>query len=191
MAPFRSALPPASLPKAFLAPASLALALLLPAAQALELRGSTYFAKPPWKATLTSYATNVAEPLPRHYISVDLDPAAGASLAALTVLQIRGADQDFSYDPRRTRAFLGRPRREGAAVPVQAAYEERNRRFTVRFPQPVPPGSTITVELRPWRNPQVADTYLFEVTALPAGPNPVASPVGVATLRIYDAFPFW
>lgn len=181
MAPFHPALPAAAL----------ALALALPTVQALELRGSTYFTKPPWKATLTSYATNVAEPMPRHYLSLELDPAAGAALGGLTVVQIRGADQDFSYDPRRTRAFLGRPRREGAAVPVQAGYEERSRRFVIRFPQPVPPGSTITVEMRPWRNPQVADTYLFEVTALPDGPNPVASPVGVATLRIYDAFPFW
>ena len=175
---------------------SLAVALqpvapLLPAARALELRGATYFTRAPWKASLISYSTNVAEPLPRHYLSLDLDPAAGASLAGLTIEQTRGADGDFRYDPRRIRAFLGRPRREGPPVPVEAVLEEPGRRLVIRFPEPVPPGQAITVELRPWRNPQVADTYLFQVTALPAGPNPVASPVGVATLRIYDAFPFW
>jgi hypothetical protein len=36
----------------------------------------------------------------------------------------------------------------------------------------------------------VADTYLFQVLAWPAGPDPVASPVGVGTLRIYDPTPW-
>jgi hypothetical protein len=72
-------------------------------------------------------------------------------------------------------------------VAVAAVFDQRERKFTIDFPQPVEPGSTVTVAVRPWSNPSVADTYLFQVTALPAGPNPVASPVGLGTLRIYEA----
>jgi hypothetical protein len=75
-------------------------------------------------------------------------------------------------------------------VPVQAGFDERARRFSLTFPEPVAPGRTLTVVLKPWRNPGSADTYLFQVIAYPAGPSPVASPVGVATLRIYDRFPW-
>lgn len=67
-----------------------------------------------------------------------------------------------------------------------ASFEPAARRFTLQFPEPVPPGATVTVSLRPWFNPVQADTYLFQVTAIPAGPGPVASPVGVGTLRIYQ-----
>ena len=42
---------------------------------------------------------------------------------------------------------------------------------------------------KPWANPVSADTYLFQVTALPAGPDPVPAPLGFGTLRIYQ--PDW
>lgn len=159
-------------------------------AKALELRGSTYFVRAPVKAEMLSYSTTVWESLPDHYITVVLPEGADARLGGLSVEQIRGSDFSFPYDVRATRAFYGRPRHEEAAVPVQAVFDEGSRRFQLTFPEPVSPGRTLTVVLRPWRNPGVADTYLFQVTAYPAGPSPVASPVGVATLRIYDRFPW-
>ncbi len=160
---------------------------ILPAAQALELRGSTYFTRPPWKVDLVSYFTTVWDRQPEYYFTITLAPDAGASLAQLQIQQIRGADWQFPYRVESTRAFLGRPRREGPPVAVAAVFDQRERKFTIDFPQPVEPGSTVTVAVRPWSNPSVADTYLFQVTALPAGPNPVASPVGLGTLRIYEA----
>jgi hypothetical protein len=47
-------------------------------------------------------------------------------------------------------------------------------------------GNTVTVSVVPWTNPMQSDTYLFQVVAYPAGPEPLGSPVGVATLRIYE-----
>lgn len=162
--------------------------LAAPPARALELRGSTYFVRAPWKADMVSYYTTVWQSGVEYYVTLDLPQDAGADLGRLTIQQTRGADTSFPFSVERTRAWLGRPRQQGAAIPVQASFEEEARRFTIDFPQPVPPGSTITVALRPWRNPNTADTYLFQVTAYPAGPSPVASPVGFTTLRIYDAF---
>jgi hypothetical protein len=155
-------------------------------ARALELRGSTYFTRPPWKAELRSYNTNVAEANAEHYLTIELSPEAGAPLGRLDVQQIRGADTEFLSRLDRARAFTGRPRREGPAIPVQLRFDARAGQLQLTFPEPVAPGTTVTVALRAWRNPWVGDTYLFQVVAWPAGENPVASPVGVGTLRIYS-----
>lgn len=168
-------------------PLAVALGLSLAGgAQAMEIGGSTVFVKAPWKVDLVSYYTTVGQPQPEYYVTLELDPDAGASLGGFTFRQIRGADWQFPFSPQRTRAFLGRPRREGPPVPVQGLWNPDSRTMTVTFPQPVPPGSTITTVLIPWTNPMQSDTYLFQVEAFPAGPNPVGSPVGVGTLRIYQ-----
>lgn len=168
----------------------LALAALLlngvSAARALELRGSTYFTRPPWKAELRSFNTNVGEGNVEHYLTIELSPEAGAPLGRLDLQQIRGADTTFLSRLDRARAFTGRPRREGAAVPVELLFDPQAGQLRITFPEPVLPGTTVTVALRTWRNPWVGDTYLFQVVAWPAGANPVASPVGVGTLRIYS-----
>lgn len=155
-------------------------------ARALELAGSTVFVKAPWQVDLVSYSTTVGQPLPEYYFTLNLDPAAGASLAGFTFQQIRGVDRQFPFLLERTRAFLGRPRREGRPVAVKARFNNDTRTMSLEFPEPVPPGSTVTVSVVPWTNPMQSDTYLFQVVAYPAGPDPQGSPVGVATLRIYE-----
>ena len=47
----------------------------------------------------------------------------------------------------------------------------------------------MTLALLPVHNPTWADTYMFSVKALPAGPNPVPASLGVATVPIYDISP--
>lgn len=156
---------------------------------ALELNGSTVFVRAPWKAELITYDSNAGSAPVSYYLTLSLDPQAGASLGRVSVQQTRGADWNFPFSPQLTRAFLGRPRREGRAIPVQASFDGRSRLINVTFLEPVPPGETVTVVLRPWTNPQAADTYLFQVMVWPAGVNPVASPVGTAALRIYERYP--
>ena len=178
---FTTSEPPVSLlPKPWL--------LTLPGApaRALELAGSTVFVKAPWQVDLVSYNTTVGQPLPEYYFTLNLDPEAGESLAGFTFQQIRGVDRQFPFLVERTRAFLGRPRREGRPVPVKARFNNDTRTMTLEFPEPIPPGSTVTVSVVPWTNPIQSDTYLFQVVAFPAGAVPLGSPVGVGTLRIYE-----
>lgn len=155
-------------------------------ARALELGGATVFERAPWKVDLVAYNTTVGYPLPEYYFTFELEAGAGASLGSVRLRQIRGVDRQFPFLTRRTRAFFGRPRREGRTVPVQTEFDPSNRTITVAFLEPVPPGSTITVKLVPWTNPMQSDTYLFAAEVLPAGANPQPSPAGVATLRIYE-----
>jgi hypothetical protein len=156
-----------------------------PAASALELRGATYFQRPPWKVDLVSYTTTVGDPAAEYFFTVELAADAGASLGELTIQQTRGADWQFPFLVERTQAFLGRPRQVGAQVPVTASFDSSSRRFSISFPEPIAPGRTVTVMLKPWHNPSQSDTYMFQVTALPAGPNPSPAPLGFGTLRIY------
>ena len=170
-----------------MAMAGVPLAIGLGPAQALELRGATYFVKPPWSVDLISYQTYTYETRPEYFFRVSLDPGAGAPLGALTISQTRGVDRWFEFSVDRTTAFLGgTPRREGQKIPVQASFDQASRTFTISFPQPVQPGNTVTVVLRPWTNPAQADTYMFAVNAYPAGPNPSPSSLGYGTLRIYN-----
>jgi hypothetical protein len=180
----------AGLARSLAAPVGLAVALALSpfASPALELRGSTYFASPPWKAEWLTYSSNVAQGNVDHYLTIALPDRAGVGLGELGFTQIQGVDTDFLSRINRVRAFMGRPRQVGRPIVVQAAFDAGSGQWRVLFLEPVPPGSTVTVELRAWRNPWWSGTYLFQVLAWPAGPDPMPSPVGVATLRIYDPF---
>jgi hypothetical protein len=161
-----------------------------PVARAMELRGQTWFVRPPWKVVFRNYYWYVMQSGGEYYFTLTLPEQAGADLGGLEIQQTRGVDTQFPFMAERTRAFLGEPRREGAAIPVQAVFDADSRRVSVRFPQPPQPGQTLTVALRPWYNPSQADTYMFAVQALPAGPNPVPASLGFATMPIYEGVRF-
>jgi Protein of unknown function (DUF2808) len=164
---------------------SLAVGLGLQPARAVEIKGRTYFLRPPSDVDLISYYTQAYDSLPEDYFTLQLPAGAGASLGGLTIEQTRGVDRDFNFAVDRTRAFLGSPRAEGAKVPLQVSFDPAKRQFRITFPQPVPPGSTLTVVLQPWNNPIQPDTYMYAVTAYPAGPNPTPASLGYGTLNIY------
>ena len=176
--------------------AGLAAALPLPVpvlgptpVRSVELNGQSWFARPPWKVEFRNFYWYVMQTGGEYYFTVTLPEGAGVGLGGLLFQQTRGVDRQFPLAENRTRAFLGLPRREGPAIPVEASFDNISRRYSIRFPQPPQPGQTITVAVRPWYNPAQADTYLFAVQALPAGPNPVPASLGFATMPIYNAFP--
>ena len=154
----------------------------------LELNGQSYFTQPPWRVEFTNYDWLVDAGGPEYYFTVALAENAGAHLGGLVITQTSGSDQTFWIDPKQTSAFFGRPRQQGEAIPVQAEFHEQKRIMRVEFPDPPPPGSTLTVVLRPPNNPSLNDLYLFAVEALPAGPNPSATPLGFARMEILDGW---
>lgn len=160
------------------------------AGRAVELQGQTWFMKPPWKVDFRNYYWYVMQTGGEYYFTLTLPEQAGVGLGGLRIQQTRGVDRQFPLAAERTRAFLGLPRREGPAVAVEARFDNQRRLYDLRFPQPPQPGETITVALRPWYNPTQADTYMFSVQAMPAGPNPVPASLGFATMPIYSAVPF-
>ena len=157
-----------------------------PEASALELNGQTYFTQPPWKVDFRYFYWYTNQALPEYYFTVTLAENAGADLGGLVITQTRGVDRDFWLAPKQARAFLGLPRREGAAVPVEAQFDESTRTLRAVFPDPPKPGQTVTLVLRPPLNPMWADTYMFSVQALPAGPNPSPASLGFARMEILN-----
>jgi len=168
--------------------AALAPLLLQARGGAVEIQGSTFFTNPPWRVELIAYYNTVWDPQPDYFFTLELPADAGAPLSGLTIQQTRGSDWWFPYYVERTSAFVGRPRAEGRKLPVTATFEQGIRRFQIRFDPPVAPGTTVTTVLKPWTNPDQADTYMFAVTAWPEGPNPSPAPLGYATLRVYSLF---
>lgn len=164
--------------------------LMAGAAAALDLQGQTWFTRPPWRVEFRNFYSYVMQAGGEYYFTVTLPDQAGAGLGELVVQQTRGVDTQFPFMAERSRAFLGRPRQEGPALAVQTHFDADRRRITVRFLQPPSPGQTLTVALRPWHNPSQADTYMFAVQALPAGPNPAPASLGFATMPIYDGVRF-
>ena len=153
-----------------------------------ELNGQSYFTQPPWRVEFTNDDWLVDAGGPEYYFTVALAENAGAHLGGLVITQTSGSDQTFWVDPKQTSAFFGLPRRESEAIPVRAEFHAQKRIMRVEFPDPPPPGSTLTVVLRPPNNPSLNDLYLFAVEVLPAGPNPSAAPLGFARMEILDGW---
>ena len=168
----------------------LAVVVGAPAVRAVELQGQTWFAKPPWTVEFRNYYSYAMQSGGEYYFTVTLPEQAGVGLGGLLIQQTRGVDTTFGFDVNATRAFLGVPRREGRPLPVESRFDQNSRQFDIRFPEPPQPGQTVTLALRPWNNPNQADTYMFSVQAVPAGPNPVPASLGFATLAIYDGLRF-
>jgi len=153
--------------------------------QPAQSQQQTWFTNPPSSVRFTNYYWYVML-ASQYYFTVTLPANAGAGLGGMVIQQTRGTDRNFQFFPNQTTAFVGTPRRAGKAFPVQAVFDNASRTMTVTFLEPPQPGQTITLSLVPQNNPRWADTYMFAVQALPAGPNPVAASVGYATMNIYD-----
>lgn len=148
--------------------------------------GRGEFSYPPRLTDSYSTRNLAGESNPTYYLTIDLPAAALAPLDRLVISLAEGYDPTFNYRPEATVAFVNSP---GGRQPIAlgAVEEDRtNQTLTVGFSPPLPPGQTITLALRPHRNPRHAGVYLFGVQAYPAGVNPQPSFAGYARLSFYE-----
>ncbi|MBC7882910.1 MAG: DUF2808 domain-containing protein [Anaerolineae bacterium] len=95
-------------------------------------------------------------------------------------------------NPKDVRAFL--PTEPNAQAPQYAAkflatkVTVQGQTVALSFDPPVPPGNVVTVEWGPLRNPTQDGTYLYDVTAYPAGAMPRAQTVGYGRITIRQNF---
>ncbi len=144
--------------------ATASLLAIAPAAPALEVDEQTSFVAVPTKAKLINYRWYAFEGGAVMYVVMELPPGAQAGLGGISLEQIRGVRPAFYYGAIQPTAFLGTPRRQGAAVPA---------------------GSTVTVAFKLGVNPP-ADLYVYSISATPWGPNPIEQDVGVVQMSILD-----
>ncbi|MEW6494991.1 MAG: DUF2808 domain-containing protein [Cyanobacteriota bacterium] len=125
----------------------------------------------------------------KYYFTLSLPENAGEALGKVTINQRQGFE-DIRFKIKHTQAFKGTPRQKGERLTIKEVTKDSNSpAIAVTFDPPVKPGTTVTIELRPVRNPSVSGVYIFGVTAFPAVDNPYGLYLGVGRLHFYDSRP--
>lgn len=124
-----------------------------------------------------------------YFFTVELPEDAGSPLQQVQISQRDGSSRvrRVQYELEATQAFLGTPDDRGEALNLsETRFDRDSQTLTVRFDPPVPPGATVTLRLRPERNPLIGGVYLFGVTAYPSGTAERGQFLGYGRLHFYD-----
>jgi hypothetical protein len=154
--------------------------------QAIQLRdGTVYFAQPPDLVAATTTFKSVNVWGSTYYFTINIPPNAGEPLQRVTITQREGAD-DIRFKLSDSRAFVGTRNRKGERLTLGEVTQDRDKKTVfVNFEPPVTPGKTITIGLRPVRNPRFSGVYLFGVTAYPSGEKSHGQFLGFGRLHFY------
>jgi hypothetical protein len=147
--------------------------LTAPVAQGVQLAdGTVYFDHPPTLDNATTSRDTAAAAGATYYFTLIMPDDAGEPLKTVAIAQYEGDSitQRVEFDADESFAFVGTPRHRGDEIALSdASYDEDTRTIQVSFATPVPPATTVTVAVRPDRNPLTEGVYLFGVTAYPDG----------------------
>ncbi|MDZ8184193.1 MAG: DUF2808 domain-containing protein [Nostoc sp. ChiSLP02] len=165
--------------------------ITVPVAQAVQLRdGLVYFVQPPRLVEATTTYKDVNVWGATYYFTINLPENAGESLGKVTIAQREGSE-NIRYDLDDTRAFVGtRDRKEAQLSLGPVTRERKTRTITVNFDPPVTPGQTVTIALRPVKNPSFSGVYLLGVTAFPVGENSHGQFLGYGRFQ-FQSNRFW
>ncbi|KOP27769.1 hypothetical protein AMR41_03070 [Hapalosiphon sp. MRB220] len=144
-------------------------------------------AQPPrlLSATTTYNQTSAWEAT--YYFTLTVPESASTPLRQLAFTQIQGLE-GISFDSQHSFAFLGTRDRKGEKLGITLANSDRqNRTVIVTFDQPVAAGKTITIGLKPLRNPAYDGVYQFQVQTLPTPTDKQTTNqiIGTARLQFY------
>jgi len=158
--------------------------LIIPPTQAVQLSdGTVAFAKPPRLLdAITTFRAAGARGA-KYYFTLSLPQTADEPLQKITVNLRRGADEiDYRLDE--TIAAVGTARNQTEKIAIaEAIFDAETETVTVTFAEPISPGTTFTLGLKPKQNPDFDGIYLFGVTAFPAGEKSQGIYLGAARLE--------
>ncbi|MEO1093639.1 MAG: DUF2808 domain-containing protein [Cyanobacteria bacterium J06638_28] len=165
----------------------LALATPIVELKAAQFRdGTTVFDSPPRLVEFVTTRDRTNTTRATYYITVNLLPETGEPLKTLTVSLTEGRFNRLRYRLDEIVVFQGDRQNRGAFIPVESAeYAENTQTLTIRLVEAVSPGQLVTFGIKPVRNPNRDGIYLFNVTAAPAGDQPVFQRVGTGRIHIY------
>ena len=171
----------------------------VPVTQAVQLRdGTVYFVQPPKLVDATTTYKDVNVWGATYYFKINVPENAGESLQKVTIAQREGAE-NIRYHLNDTRAFVGtsdaygglRLRKESRLTLGPVTAERETRTVTVNFNPPVTPGQTVTIALRPVKNPSFSGVYLLGVTAFPVGEKSHGQFLGFGRFQFYSNRSNW
>ena len=143
-------------------------------ASAVELpSGEVAFSKGPrlTRAATTSRSRN--SPIATYQFTIEVPEDAKEALGSVVIQQRSGGDT-VKFKEDKSSAFFGDSLAGGPDVSLAAVggdIEQQPGEAIVVFDQPIEPGNTVTVRVKPKRNPSSGGTYQFGVTAYPEGEN--------------------
>lgn len=158
-------------------------------ATAVQLRdGKVYFKQPPrlLNAVTTFNDVNVWDAV--YYFTINLPKGADEPLQEVKINQREGFDR-IRFDLDDSFAFIGKPSDRGKRLPLSITSDRKLRTVSLKFNPPVSPGETLTIALKPVRNPATDGIYLFGVTAFPRGEKSHGQFLGFGRFHFYgDGF---
>ncbi|MBD2208148.1 DUF2808 domain-containing protein [Calothrix sp. FACHB-1219] len=121
-----------------------------------------------------------------YYFTISVPASATKPLQQVTLTQIQGGE-NIEFDAQKSSAFVGTSERAGQNLQFAIANNpSQDDSVTLQFAQPLPPGQTVTIALKPYRNPAYEGFYLFHVKAAPADQSTEGQSLGVARLQFYQ-----
>ena len=167
-------------------PSLVALGWLAPAPAIQYSDGTVGFSYPPRLTESYTTRNQVGDSSATYYLSFDF-PAAAAEPLDRVVIQLReGYDPIFRYRLEATQAFANTPTGRLPLPLGDLSQDPEARTLTIAFDPPVEPGQSITLALRPSRNPRFGGVYLFGATAYPVGETVEPTFMGYARLSFYE-----
>ena len=161
--------------------------LNIPVTNAVQFpNGRTAFNKSPLLQNAVTTFSGVRIRGATYYFILELPANAGEPLQKVVISQRQG-QEDISFRLEKTVAYTGTHRRKQEQLNLKnVSQDEETEAITVVFDQPIPPGTTFTVGLKPKRNPRFGGIYLFGVTAFPIGEKPDGLYLGAGRLQFFQ-----
>ncbi len=146
--------------------------------------GSVSFVQVPRLIEAYTYYKDVRLWGATYYFQLSVPAESGEPLQRVLIQQYQGFDEiDFELDE--TYAYVGKDEKQRLSLGEVSFTPEGG--VMVNFNPPVPPGTDLTVALRPEANPDTGGTYLFGVTAFPPGEKVRSQFLGYGRLQFYDS----
>lgn len=123
----------------------------------------------------------------RYYFDLQLPEGIGEPLKKVMIQQRTGSDE-VEFKSEKTKAFLGDHRNKQEPLESTTTINEATGEITVEFNEPIPPGNTVTIGIKPRENPDIGGVYLFGVTAFPRGEKPRGLYLGAGRLHFFENF---
>ena len=152
--------------------------------EALELpSGQRAFERSPRLIRAATSLRSENNPAAIYQFTIEVPEDAGEALKAVKISQKNKIDTIVFKDDK-NRAFEGN-NMAGASIPLASVGGESQPGETiVVFEHPIEPGNTVTLAVKPKRNPSTGGVYLFGVTVYPTGENSPGLYLGSGRIHI-------
>ncbi|BAZ37036.1 hypothetical protein NIES4101_29570 [Calothrix sp. NIES-4101] len=146
---------------------------------------SSTFAQPPRLVGATTPYTDTSIWGATYYFTIEVPATAKESLQKVTFTQTEGVEE-IEFNQKDTVAWEGTGNSKGEKLAVTTTTNDNQQQtLTVTFEQAIAPGKTVTIGLKPYKNPLSDGIYLFGVKAFPSGEQATGQFLGFGRFQFY------